>query len=302
MPNTTSLGELPYAEPIGIFFSEWVTRAYGGDFFAILSLLLALFVALWLVHKIVEYLMELVKKILILSTVAFAGYFFLTTLYSRYLTDGLGFSTIVFGFFGLIALVIAVSLALMAVSSVFKQEVFSILRKTEALTNAELRKEKKSSETKTKSSPESEKKILFPLKNLTNNTGWNELKETIRWEFLKNDPALRIALIYLLVTQFGIFSSKTTPAPSAEVGFGIWIVFVLGACFVSLQLYRDERIALRNLALMACLATVLAYALGIFWNGVEPAILFSFDFFRTDALVAWISSVGVGLYMGSRQE
>jgi hypothetical protein len=62
------------------------------------------------------------------------------------------------------------------------------------------------------------------------------MKDSLSVSTLKSDKSLGAVLAYLVIAQFGVFSSKTMPAPSFQVGIAFFTLFLLaGLIFIHLR-------------------------------------------------------------------
>ncbi|WP_421908352.1 hypothetical protein [Methanolacinia petrolearia] len=109
-----------------------------------------------------------------------------------------------------------------------------------------------------------------------------------------------MVIIYLIIAEFGIFSSKTIAAVSSEMGFYFFIIF-MAAGFIFIKLtYHDYLKGLRHFAVVTLLGFILSIILGHFWGGVPLDTLLSMDYFGSDALVALITGIALSLFMSSK--
>lgn len=57
------------------------------------------------------------------------------------------------------------------------------------------------------------------------------MKDTLSTSSLKNDRSLGAVLAYLVIAQFGVYSSMTIPAPSFQVGVAFFAIFIIAGLF-----------------------------------------------------------------------
>jgi uncharacterized membrane protein len=126
------------------------------------------------------------------------------------------------------------------------------------------------------------------------------MKETLSVNSIKSDKSLGAVLAYLVVAQFGVFSSKTMPAPSFQVGIAFFAIFIIAGLFFIHFTYNNYLTGLRHLVLAVVVGTVIAIVLGYFWGDIPLDTLLSPAFFQTDALVALVTGLALSLFMGGK--
>ena len=104
----------------------------------------------------------------------------------------------------------------------------------------------------------------------------------------------------ILITEIGIFSSKTFAAPNYMVGIGFFCVFVVGAFILIKGVYVNYKQGLMHLGVALVLAWCVAMVFGFFWQQIPLETLFSIHFFETDALVGVVTGVAVSILMGGK--
>ena len=115
-----------------------------------------------------------------------------------------------------------------------------------------------------------------------------------------NERSLLAVISYVVIAQFGIFSSKTFPAPSVEIGMAVFVIFYLAAFIFIRTSYKHYAKAVAHLLIASVFGFVLSIILGHYWGGVPFATLFSLGYFQTDSLVALVTGTAVSLLMGSK--
>ena len=84
------------------------------------------------------------------------------------------------------------------------------------------------------------------------------MKEKISLESLKSDKNIGAVIAYIIIAEFGVFSSKTIAAPTIEAGLLFFLGFLL-ASFVFIRLtYHDYLKGLRHLAAALVIGGALA--------------------------------------------
>jgi hypothetical protein len=114
------------------------------------------------------------------------------------------------------------------------------------------------------------------------------------------DRSLLAVLSYIIVAEFGVFSSVTIAAPNSTVGFGFFVAFMLAAFIFIRTTYYSYAVGLGHLAVGAIFGIVLSIALGHLWVGTPLELLLSLEYFATNSLVAFITGLAVSLFMGSK--
>ncbi len=238
-----------------------------------------LFVGLFHVTK---WILSLVKRFFLLILMIVSGYFFISSFYDKLSIEAIKqapLSTVVIGGIGGIVLLIALVISL-----------FSFAR--------HLRKRKKKGGIAATVPTVEPTMVQEPRMFST-----QALKAPFQASFFKQlqtDRSLLAVLSYVIIAEFGIFSSKTFPAPSTEVGLIFFGVFVVGAFIFIRTSYHSYKKGLFHFFVAAVFAFILSIFLGHFWGGIPLSLLLSIDFFSTTALVAVITALAVSLLMGSR--
>jgi hypothetical protein len=125
------------------------------------------------------------------------------------------------------------------------------------------------------------------------------MKEKLSFESLKSDKHIGAVIAYIIIAEFGVFSSKTSAAPTIEAGLMFFIAFLLASVVFIRLTYHDYGRGIRHLAAALVIGGVLSVILGYFWGGIPLDQLLSLSYFATDALVALITGLALSLFMGS---
>ena len=115
-----------------------------------------------------------------------------------------------------------------------------------------------------------------------------------------NERSLLAVFSYVVIAQFGIFSSRTFPAPSVEIGMAVFAIFYVAAFIFIRSSYAHYTKAVFHLVVASIFGFGLSLILGYFWAGVPLETLLSLGYFQTDSLVALITGTAVSLLMGSK--
>ena len=276
-----------------------------GDIFALTITLIAFFAAIVIINKLTGMLIIFLKKVFLFIIVSLAFWQFLTMFVFRISAEGVTNDTLVFGAAGLIAGFAAISVSLyVALHSYYEARVHAGALPCDgaAVEGAEIMAgpgvapvpvpmavttPAPGLDMKPVTSPEGPKTI-------------SPVRETLSVSSLRSDKSLGVVFAYLIVAQFGVFSSKTIPAPTFQVGVAFFSVFLIAGLFFIHFTYNNYRTGLRHLLITVILGTIIALVLGYFWAGIPLDILFSPSFFQTDALVALVTGLALSLFMGGK--
>ncbi len=117
---------------------------------------------------------------------------------------------------------------------------------------------------------------------------------------LKDDKSLLAVLSYVIVAQFGVFSSITVSAPNPQAGLVFLVIFLVGAFVFIKTTYHDYAKGVRHFIVASFFGVPLSIVLGLFWAEFPVETMLSFSYFETPALVAFVTSIGISLLMSSR--
>lgn len=228
--------------------------------------LIIVFVLLLL--KVARWIIALIKSIFLLTLIVVSGYLFIASFYNKLSVEALTtmpLQTLLVGSLGGLVLLLSLIVA-----------IFSL---------------KRTAKKKPEPAPQIEPTTIQQPKMLTTQA----LKTQLR-----NDRSLLAVLSYVIIAEFGIFSSKTFPAPNPQTGFAFFLVFFVGAFIFIKTSYRSYVRGVAHLLVAFIFAVILSIFLGHFWALIPLEILLSFNYFGTTALVAVVTAIAVSLLMGSR--
>ncbi|MFC2162358.1 hypothetical protein ACFLRF_01635 [Candidatus Altiarchaeota archaeon] len=273
--------------PVSIdYLANLPSQAMTGDVSAVTVVLIAVYLAILIVNKLTGLIIFVLKKIFLLAIVITAFYQFLLHLIGKIGSEGLTNDNMTLGVLGGIAGFIAIIIALYAAFHSIK----TVKKDKDA--------RKEVSEDLTLAPTEPDSGLTTPLKQL-----WEEqlkIKELVSLKSLKSDRHLGAVLAYLVIAEFGVFSSKTIAAPDEMVGLGFFTVFMMAAIFFVRQNYVDFRTGLVHYALACIVGGVLSILLGHFWGNYPLEQLLSLGYFKSDSLVALVTGLSVSLFMGGK--
>ncbi|NMB79288.1 MAG: hypothetical protein GYA23_09380, partial [Methanomicrobiales archaeon] len=126
------------------------------------------------------------------------------------------------------------------------------------------------------------------------------VKEGFSIDNIKQDRSLGTVLAYLVVAQFGVFSSMSIPAPSFQVGMAFFILFIVAGLIFIHFTYNNYVTGLRHLFIGLVVGGIVALMLGYFWGNIPLNELLSPAFFQSNALVALVTGLALSLFMGGK--
>jgi len=268
IPTTQAASEFVTAEFLpGLMAFDPV---YIGATLAVFGVLL---IFLLMLFKVRSWVVLLVKKLLLLGIVVALGYLTLSNLPEKLSVDGLQQAPItnvilalVGGVFFLIALVISLS-------SLF-------------------------SHSKKRSEPEQVASVP-PIQPTTIRQPQMFTTQALKAQ-ITNDRSLLAVIGYVIIAEFGIFSSPTMSAPNPNVGMLFFGVFFVGAFIFIKTSYKKYLKGVAHLFIATIFAVGLSVFLGHLWAEIPLEVLLSIGYFGTNALVAVVTGIAVSLLMGSK--
>jgi len=247
-----------------------------GDFAAITIGSIIFLVVLFLVNKITSLLLALIKKTIFLFITGLAVYYLTTEFYTRLLTTGPTVQIILLGVFGATVGIFGVILSFKTWFTGAKKGIQEIRYGTDLNEKSGL-------------GENFEKDAV--VKEI------NELKNIFSIQAIKQDKNLLSVLVYLIIGQFGIFSSPTISPPNSQLGLVFFGLFFLGALLFVKQTYKNFKIGLLHLTVSLIFGVLLSFILGYFWSAIPVSTLFSLKYFGTNCVVAVITGMAVSLIM-----
>ena len=246
-----------------------------GDYFAILISLIAFYFLIILVHKISGLFLTVIKKTISLAVTVLSLLFVYTKFMNSLEMEGFSLKTIVIGVIGMAIVVLGTIISL-----------YSLFR-----------------DTKKAVAQTTGKKVLEEEKEAKPQIDLNQLKEFKTFfslDSLKNDKSLLSVLTFLVVAEFGVFSSVTISAPTVQMGISIFAIFIVLSFIFIRQSYISYNKGVMHITVTFVLGSVLAVVLGHYWAGIPFSTLFSLEVFTTPSIVALISGMALSLFAGSR--
>lgn len=299
-----------------------------GDVFALTITLIAFFIAVVVINKLTGLLITFLKKIILFLIVTLAFWQFVQMFYWKVATEGMTSDTMIFGAAGFIVGFIAISTSLyVALRSWVEAREKGSPESTGGAESAECATTSPSlppagetpgvSATPAAPAPEAPRppqapagaEPVVPAGQAPPVAGtavpkeigtFSAMRESLSVSNLKSDKSLGAVLAYLVIAQFGVFSSKTMPAPSFQVGIAFFVIFLVAGLFFIHFTYNNYLTGLRHLLMAIILGTIIALILGHFWGNIPLDTLLSPAFFQTDALVALVTGLALSLFMGGK--
>jgi len=289
-------------EGIAAYLAEYIrslpSEILRGDIFALTITLIAFFIAVVIINRLTTLLVLVLKKTILFIIVALAFWQFISLFFTRLSTEGLTNDLIIFGAAGILVGFVAIIISLyVAFRSMYA------VRQEHAATG----------KAGTKESPgiRPEPGGIFPagaspdlapaqMHGGPAGSATAALRDSLSVNSLKSDQSLGAVLAYLIIAQFGVFSSVTIPAPTFMVGVAFFTLFLIAAFFFIHFTYTDYRTGIRHLILAVLVGTMVAVILGYFWADIPFATLLSPAFFESNALVALVTGLAISLFMGGK--
>jgi len=273
-------------------------EAMRGNIFAIVLFLILLYIAIYIIQKFTTLLVFVLKKVFLLIIVALAFYVFIQVFALKIAIEGITADTIIFGAAGAVIGTLAIFIALyVALHSIIRLQ-----KEPEAGSEPPLPTEEgePAPQPPTDVTAEPQKKEQAPAEKATLEPSLPAtVKEKLSLESLKSDKHIGAVIAYIIIAEFGVFSSKTIAAPTLEAGLMFFVVFLLVSVVFIRMTYHDYWRGLRHLAAALVIGGALSLLLGYFWGGIPLDQLLSLSYFTTDALVALITGLALSLFMGS---
>ncbi|MFH2021561.1 MAG: hypothetical protein ABIJ34_09190 [archaeon] len=133
-----------------------------------------------------------------------------------------------------------------------------------------------------------------------NNIQQENINQVFTKDSISNEKSLMTVLVYLIVAEFGVFSSPTLSAPSVQVGILFFIVFIIGLMIFAKSTYKSIKTAALYFGATFVVGLLVSFLLGMMWGKSSITELLSLDFFTSSSLVATITGMGVSLFAGSK--
>jgi hypothetical protein len=291
----------PVQQKASEYLSSLPDEILRGNVFAIVIFLILLYVAIFIIQKFTTLLVLVLKKVFLLIIVALAFYEFVRVFAFKIAIEGITNDTIIFGAAGAVIGLIALFIALyVALHSIIRLDT----SRKEAAVEAEAAPPGAVMAAEPSQPPEApagprEREVAAPGEPVPEPSLATTVKEELSLATLKSDKRIGAVIAYIVIAEFGVFSSKTIAAPTVEAGLMFFVAFLLASVIFIRLTYHDYWRGLRHLVAALVIGGVLSITLGYFWGGIPLNQLLSLSYFTTDALVALITGLALSLFMGS---
>ena len=287
--------------PIAFFSNEFYPALLNLDLTAIALLgigLIVLFVLIILVVKLFAWVLSLAKRFILFLIIALSLTAFLLRFSDdllaqppNYLLIGVGVVGVVIAFIALIISVLSIRREWKGAKGLREKE---IKKEIEKVVQREIEKGVEKSAKIAANPSIAPTQLQQPRMFTTQALTTANLLQSF------HDRSILAVLSYIVVAEFGVFSSITISAPTEMVGIGLFVSFMVAAFVFIKTSYRNYSIGVRHLIVGAIFGILLSILLGHIWVGTPLEMLLSLQYFTTNSLVAFIAGLAVSLFMGSK--
>ncbi|MCK4327949.1 MAG: hypothetical protein KAW41_05815 [Candidatus Diapherotrites archaeon] len=258
----------------------------GGDVGAIVIGLILFYVGLILLNKISYYVLRVLKYVVVVAIVASAFYAVVMTFIAK-----MAGAEPLYVILGLIGVGVGFAGVVVALYSLYREA-------TKNASIAKIREEKML--VYHKQLLQEEKKKLDEAKEELEEKKEELEKKSSLQNLIKKQSVLLTIITYILIAEFGVFSSVTVSAPTIEIGMIMFALFTIGVIGYTLKNYPDPKQGLLYLGAAFVFAYVMSVILGHYWVGHSLEELLSTAYFALESLVAFITGIALSLFMGSK--
>jgi len=245
-----------------------------GDFTAITVSIILFLVGLIVINKITNAMMKIIESFLVLTIISYASYLFASVFMSKIEIEGLTLES-----------VLVLTIGILAIASGLIAGIKSIITHTSKY-NLLKGNDFENKNNSVKNNNVKEKPI--------------ELDKLMKFNSFTSDESIGKRLAYLVISEFGVFSSKTISAPTPAVGISIFLIFLIGMLLYILSSHKDKTKELRYFIITLIVSFIVSIILAATWSLYSPSNIFSLNFFSSEALVAVITGTGISMYMGGK--
>ena len=285
MVNATNVTGNPLVTEVSYnmmnYFGTLPEQVMQGNAVAIMISLLIFFVLILIINAISAFLLSFMKRTVLFLIIILVIYDFFPRYMELVKLQGWQFSTIIIGITATAASIFGFYIAsrsfVMSAKSHFLKLADKVRQKQD-VHGVVLEKERKIEEYRQQ----------------------ENIREMFSKEALHNEKSLLSVLVYLIVAQFGVFSSPTLSAPNVQVGMIFFTIFIIGITIFMKSSYKNLQTAVTYFGVTFLVGLLLSFALGILWGKNTLPELLSANFFTSDSLVAMITGMGFSLFAGSK--
>lgn len=281
LSNTTNV--VDFVQTYAYSLSQLIRQ---GDIFAITISSIIFFVSLVIINKLTSLMLAFIKRVILFFLTSLAVYYFGAEFLVKLNTFGPTTEVILFGVIGALVGILGMFLSSYYLYTNIRQSIQRVKKGKYELPTLETLKGEAEKPTKTE-----EKSVLT--------TEIRSLKDELSLQLIKQDKNLLAVLVYIIIGEFGVFSSPTV-VPSPQAGIVIFAIFILGTLLFVKQTYKNFSRGLSHLIIAFIFGLIISLLLGYFWGSYPLSILFSLNYFGTSCLVALITGMAVSLVMSSK--
>ena len=263
------------------YFGTLPQQVMQGNAVAIMISLLIFFVLILILNAISALLLSFMKRTILFLIIILVIYDFFPRYMELVKTQGWQFSTIIIGITAATASIFGFYIA---------SRSFVMSAKAHLLKLADRIKQRQTPDAV----------VLEKERQIEQYKQQENIKEMFSKEALHNEKSLLSVLVYLIVAQFGVFSSPTLSSPNVQVGIMFFSIFIVGIIIFVKSSYKNLQTAVTYFGVTFIIGLLLSFALGILWGKNTLPELLSPNFFTSDSLVAMITGMGVSLFAGSK--
>ncbi|MFH1588789.1 MAG: hypothetical protein ABIA76_05630 [Candidatus Diapherotrites archaeon] len=259
------------------YAQNFLNNVLAGDPTSIILLAIIAIILLVVVFGISAFLFGLIKRFFLFIVVGLSAYFFVSNYWEKISSQDMTIQLAVIGLIGLAFAIAAVATAVMSIKA-----------------HAKKRQDYKE--------PEEHKAPEFTPTQLQQPQAYTTQALTPQnlYNSIKDDRSLLAVLSYIIIAQFGVFSSKTISAPNPTTGMIFLVVFMVGAVIFIKTTYRSYLKGISHLVIASIFGLILSGILAIYWAEFPLETILSIQYFQTDALVAFVTGIAISLLMGSK--
>ncbi|MDI6811543.1 MAG: hypothetical protein QMD80_07750, partial [archaeon] len=227
-------------------------------------------VLLFLVVKICAWILSLVKRFILFLIVVISLGGFLLQFQEDLLAEPPNYPLIAVGVFGAIFAVIALGISILSLKKHWAEtralkakDVKEVIKKAVAEELKEELEKKAMVEAAIGITPtQIQQPQLFTKQALD--------PRNIRKSF--HDRSLLAVLSYIIVAEFGVFSSVTVAAPNSTVGLGLFVAFMLAAFIFIKTTYHSYAVGIRHLVIGGIFGIILSIGLVVHHSNFDEVI------------------------------
>ena len=285
MANVTNITGNPLVTEVSYnmmnYFGTLPQQVMQGNAVAIMISLLIFFVLILIINAISAFLLSFMKRTILFLIIILVIYDFFPRYIELVRLQGWQFSTIIIGITATAASIFGFYIA---------SRSFVMSAKSHFLKLAD----------KVRQKQDVHGVVLEKERKIEGYRQQENIKEMFSKEALHNEKSLLSVLVYLIVAQFGVFSSPTLSAPNVQVGIIFFSIFIVGIIIFMKSSYKNLQTSVTYFSVTFLVGLLLSFALGILWGKNTLPELLSANFFTSDSLVAMITGMGFSLFAGSK--